>query len=229
MAKAKTTPTKIPAAIGSVVYIRDNDDRTIQLKARVYDMDFSSQTAAVGFYPDRDGPNPSMLHLPQMYRATVPISELSLTPHEGTQQVGYIDALIMAGVATEADSSFGWTDEAGGTHQYGANAIVAPASAEAPVPEFDVEEPEELPPAPAAPPTATQMIMEEVNKQVAAAYAREGDQRSGHSVPVNPQAPLAGLSTAHVLFTRNEILTKIAEAETSLAQLRRMVEAVVKA
>jgi len=213
MAKAKNTPTKIPAAIGSVVYIRDNDDRTIQLKARVYDMDFTAQTAAVGFYPDRDGPNPSMLHLPHMYRATVPISELSLTPHEGTQQVGYIDALIMAGAATETDSSSDWVDEAGGTHQSGEKAIEAPALTEA-VPEFDVEEQEDAAEvalvelASKTSQTATQMIMEEVNKHVTNAMAK---------------------ADAPALFTRDQILTKIAETEASLAQLRRMVEAVVKA
>jgi hypothetical protein len=225
--KPKTNTTKIPTAIGGDVYIRDNDDRTIQMKAKVYETKFETQTALVGFYPERDGLQPSMLHLPQLYRAEIPLAELSLEPHSGAHQIGYIDALIMAGVATETDSSFDWMDHAGGMHRYGADAIVAP-KVEAEVPEFDggADEPVAAPVenraantvtlpgrtlaisgSPATKPKdAAQLIMEEVNKHVATAMSQ---------------------ANKPLLFTRAEILAKIKETEHALAQLRQMVEAVV--
>ncbi len=109
-----TKPT-IPARIGNDVYIRDNDDRTVQYKAKVYDTDFTSQMAKVGFEPER-GKDFSEIHLPDEYRAEIPLSELSLEPHAGAQQKGYAEALLATGYQP---ATLAYLDRVGVTHTPG--------------------------------------------------------------------------------------------------------------
>lgn len=114
MARKSNTPVNIPSKIGSDVYVRDSDDRTIQMKAVVFKND--QETADLGFYPERDGKPFSQIHLPECYRANgVPLSELSLEPHPGAEQKGYAELLRAAGVP---DADLSWMDNAGVMHRY---------------------------------------------------------------------------------------------------------------
>ncbi len=85
-----TTPTssfKDTGRVGADVYIRDSDDQSLQMKALVYSVNYEAQEADIGLYPRRWGKF-SMLHLPAVYRVTVPLTELSLEPHAGAAQFG---------------------------------------------------------------------------------------------------------------------------------------------
>jgi hypothetical protein len=119
----------IPARIGNDVFVRDNEDRTVQYKARVYDIDFAAQEAQVGFYPEREKQF-SQVHLPDIYRVTLPLSELSLQSHGGTEQKGYAEALLQAG---EPPSAVEYLDAVGIRHYPGTERI--PTRHGDPVPE----------------------------------------------------------------------------------------------
>ncbi len=103
-----TPPTiKIPDRIGSDVYIRDCDDPTAQMRAQVFSVDYETKEAEVGFYPER-GVKFSMIHLPEIYRATIPLADLSLDPLSGAAEFGYAD-IIRRGDKTVDLSYMDWT------------------------------------------------------------------------------------------------------------------------
>jgi hypothetical protein len=89
-----TTPPTINWAnrISSDVYIRDCDDPTAQMRAQVFDVNYDKGEAEVGFYPER-GVKFSMIHLPDIYRATIPLADLSLDPLSGAAEFGYADII----------------------------------------------------------------------------------------------------------------------------------------
>jgi hypothetical protein len=89
-----TTPPTINWAnrISSDVFIRDCDDPTAQMRAQVFDINYDTKEAEVGFYPER-GVKFSMLHLPDIYRATIPLADLSLDPLSGAAEFGYADII----------------------------------------------------------------------------------------------------------------------------------------
>jgi len=192
----KPLNVKVPTKIGSDVYIRDNEDPTVQMKAKVYEVNFADQTADVGFYPEREGQPPAELQLPDAYRATIPLTELSLQPHSGAKQVGYAEALMAAGVDA---ATLGWTDNIGGVHAYGPGAIKQVVGDDVPQPEFGADVADNTGP--------------------------------GGAVLIAPLASVHGKvpftaepSVRQPLFTKTEILAKIAESEAVAAQLRRMIE-----
>jgi hypothetical protein len=103
-----TPPTiKIPDRIGSDVYIRDCDDPTAQMRAQVFSVNYDTKEAEVGFYPQR-GVKFSMIHLPEIYRATIPLADLSLDPLAGAAEFGYAD-IIRRGDKTVDLSYKDWT------------------------------------------------------------------------------------------------------------------------
>ncbi len=190
----------VPARIGNDVYIRDCEDRTVQLKAKVYDVDFAKQEAAVGFYPERSGPPFSEIHLPDIYRASVPLAELSLEPHSGAAQKGYAELLLASG---EPAASIAWMDNVGVQHVPGDpvparvldKTVPVPQVTEA-VPEFDDEDPRGL--------SVAQLV-----QQTAVA-----------------QSVLKPTPKTQPPFSKVEIERKYAECVVTLAQLRRMIDTV---
>jgi hypothetical protein len=104
-----TTPPTINWAnrISSDVFIRDCDDPTAQMRAQVFDINYDTKEAEVGFYPER-GVKFSMIHLPDIYRATIPLADLSLEPLSGAAEFGYAD-IIRRGDKTVDLSYLDWT------------------------------------------------------------------------------------------------------------------------
>lgn len=196
------TPAKTTHRIGSDVYIRDQDDQTIQFKARVFEIDFGTQEADIGLYPRRWGTF-SELHLPDAYRVRVPLSELSLTPHAGTEQMGFEDRLIALGEAAPP-----WLDHAGHTHQPGCPEPTSVTTVEAPdgTPEFSLA-------ASSAKPVEAAVHTD----------APPADTKKDEAPAPKPEKP-AKSSKKPPLFTRDEILKQEAVVQAEQEKLRKMLE-----
>ena len=188
-----TTPPTINWAnrISSDVFIRDCDDPTAQMKAVVYSVNYDTKEADVGFYPER-GVKFSMIHLPDIYRATIPLSDLSLTPLSGAAEFGYAD-IIRRGDKTSDLSYLDWT---GVTH--------APVTKDE-----DADEPDETPRFQPSPDEPDEIELRDVAAHPDQLPRSAGVQRAGGTGP---------------LFTRAEVLAKIAAIEADLANVKAMAE-----
>ncbi len=241
-----TTPTssfKDTGRVGADVYIRDSDDQSLQMKALVYSVNYEAQEADIGLYPRRWGKF-SMLHLPAVYRVTVPLTELSLEPHAGAAQVGYEDVLLQR---TPADA-VPWMDQVGRMNAPGCADPDVPVAAgttmvgEDGVPEFGG--------APASPtvelgsPAARSYALShgvseraalnaiELEKSKAAAKAPRVDMGSlkapTDATHENPNQQAKAMNSKPLLFTKAEILARISDVEDSLKKLRDMVDKVLE-
>lgn len=102
-----TPPAPKPDRIGSDVFVRDCEDPTAQMRARVFSIDYKTDEAELGFYPER-GIQFSEIHLPDIYRATVPLADLSLDPLSGAAEFGYADIIRRGDKAVDL-SYMDWT------------------------------------------------------------------------------------------------------------------------
>jgi hypothetical protein len=210
------TKQVVPTRIGNDVYIRDNEDPTVQMKAKVYETHYAEQVADVGFYPEREGQPPAMLQLPDAYRAQIPLPELSLTPHAGARQIGYAEALMAAGVDP---ATLTWIDNIGATHAYGPDALKQVVGTEE-VPEFDEESLH-----------SDTAHAETASRITTTSHAKQWNEAHVEPAPVvdPPAKPTKAAKAKPVvttpMFSKAEMLTKLAECEHVTAQLRRMVEA----
>ncbi len=221
------TPANTNHRIGSDVYIRDQDDQTIQFKARVFNIDYAAQEADIGLFPRRWGTF-SELHLPDVYRVRVPLSELSLTPHPGTEQMGFEDRLLALGEKPPA-----WMDHAGLVHQPGcAEPTSAVTTVEAPdgTPEFSLAASSATPAVVEAVRTENQEAAKSVTEKAAEAAAAHP--LAGKPFPIPPdgsqpskQATKSGKKPP--LFTKAEIMNQEHVVLQELTKLRNMLEAVL--
>lgn len=194
----------INARLFADAYIRDQDDKTIQFKARVFNIDYAAQEADIGLYPRRWGQF-SELHLPDNYRVRVPLSELSLEPFTGAEQRGFEDHLIASGEQPPA-----WLDNAGRTHSPGClEPVVGAVTVEAPdgTPEFSLAD-------------ATEKAVEAVVHE---------DPVSPPEAPAEPdvQAPRTKKGKRK-MFTAAEVVSKIEQLEFTFTEQMRHLRAMAE-
>ncbi len=227
------TPTssfKDTGTIGADVYIRDSEDQTLQMKALVYSINYETQEADIGLYPRRWGKF-SMLHLPEVYRVTVPLSELSLEPHSGAQQVGYEDVLLQR--PAEASAAVPWMDWVGRMHAPGCADPDVPVAAntttvgEDGVPEFGPGSVTQIGFGP-TPVVIAEPLVGHTGPTKLAPLSPELAAGQPAPVKVESAAEPKGKKGKPPLFSKAEILARITDTEDALKKLRNMIDKVME-